>query len=151
MSEMAASAIASQITHEQALAMIEPFYNLWRYDKRDWEKGFACLTDDWRSYDSNDVYRNKEETRTFLEHFFTLLPDIYVTNKQIMVDGDWIAVRSEIIATPSGEFFRVPHSGRRFHIMAVDLWQHNREGKLRVLYHSEHWVGAIAQLSGEIP
>ena len=47
----------SEMTHEQALALIEPFYNLFRSDKRDWEKGFASLTDDWKSWDGNDTFR----------------------------------------------------------------------------------------------
>lgn len=137
----------SKITHEQALAIIEPFYNLFRADKRDWEKGFDSLADDWRSYDGNDTYRNKEETRAFLEGFFAAVPDINVENIQVIVEGDWIAVRSELTGTPSGEFFGVPHSGRKFRIMAIDFNRH-KDGKLVELYHCEHWALAVTQLRG---
>src|SRR5271166_6568702 len=98
----------SEITHDEALAIIEPFYNLWRFDKRDWDKGMASLADDWKSYDGNYTFRGKADTRTFLEGFFALIPDINVINLQLAVEGDWIAVRSEITGTPKGEFFGVP-------------------------------------------
>ena len=139
----------STITHEEALALIEPFYNLFRADKRDWEKGFASLADDWKSYDGNDTYRNKADTRGFLEGLFSQVPDINVENLQVMVEGDWIAVRSELTGTPSGEFFGVPHAGRSFHIMAIDFNRH-KDGKLVELYHDENWLIAIAQLRGDL-
>ena len=140
----------SKMTHEEALKIIEPFYNLFRADKRDWEKGMACLSDDWKSYDGNFTYRNKADTRVFLEHLFAGVPNINVVNLQVAVEGDWIAVRSEITGTPSGEFFGVPHSGRSFGIMAVDF-NHYKDGKLTELYHCENWAIAVAQLRGEIP
>jgi len=94
----------SEMTHEQALALIEPFYNLFRSDKRDWEKGFASLTDDWKSWDGNDTFRTKADTRGFLEGLFATVPDIQVHNLQLVVQGDWIAVRSELTGTPQSEF-----------------------------------------------
>ncbi len=141
----------SKITHEQALAIIEPFYNLFRADKRDWEKGFAALDDDWKSWDGNDTFRGKKETRAFLEGFFAAVPNICVTNLQVAVEGDWIAVRSELTGTPKGEFFGVPHSGRSFHIMAVDFNRFSKDGKLMELYHCENWAIAVSQLRGDLP
>jgi len=139
--------IMSTMTHEEALAIIEPFYNLFRSDKRDWEKGFASLSDDWLSWDGNDTYRTKAQTRPFMEGLFAQVPDIQVTNLQLIVEGDWIAVRSELTGTPKGEFFGVPHSGRSFHIMAVDF-NRVKDGKLVELRHCENWAIAIAQLQG---
>lgn len=138
------------LTHEEARELITPFYNLFRADKRDWEAGFACLADDWKSWDSNSNHRGKAETRQFLEGFlFDVVPDMNVENLQFVVEGDWIAVRSELTGTPIKEFFGVPPSGRSFHIIAMDF---NRveNGKLAELYHAEHWLGAIAQLRGDI-
>ena len=137
----------SALTHEQALALIEPFYNLFRSDKRDWEKGFASLADDWKSWDGNDTYRTKADTRGFMEGLFASVPDIQVLNLQLVVEGDVIAVRSELTGTPQGEFFGVPYSGRSFHIMAVDF-NRVRDGKLVELYHCENWAIAVSQLRG---
>lgn len=137
----------TELTHDQAMAIIEPFYNLFRSDKRDWDKGFAALADDWKSWDGNDTFRSKADTRKFLEGLFEMVPDIQVKNLQIIVEGDWIAVRSELSGTPQKEFFGVPPSGRSFHIMAVDF-NRVRDGKLAELYHCENWAIAVSQLRG---
>src|SRR5260370_38722578 len=105
----------SKLTPEQARALITPFYELFRAGKRDWDKGMACLADDWKSYDGNDTFRGKAETRKFLENFFNNIPDINVENLQFVIEGDWIAVRSELTGTAKGDFFGVPHPGRKFH------------------------------------
>jgi len=140
----------SKITHDHALKIIEPFYNLFRADKRDWDKGFASLDDGWKSWDGNDTFRTKAETRPFLEGLFGIVPDINVVNLQLAIEGDWICVRSELTGTPAKDFFGVPPSGKKFHIMAVDF---NRfEGdKLMELYHCENWAIAIGQLRGDLP
>lgn len=140
----------TQITHQEALAIIEPFYNLFRPNKRDWERGLDSLVDDWKSYDGNHTFRTKAETRPFLEGLFSVVPNINVVNLQVTVEDDWIGVRSELTGTPSGDFFGVPHSGRSFHIMAVDFNRH-RDGKLIELFHCENWAIAVAQLRGELP
>lgn len=141
--------MSQHLTAERALEIITPFYNLFRADKRDWEAGFASLTDDWKSYDGNDTFRGKEQTRGFLEGLFAAVPDINVVNLHVMVQGDWVAVRSELTGTPSGDFFGVPHTGRSFHIMACDF---NRiEGnQVAELFHCENWAIAIAQLRGDV-
>lgn len=140
----------AKITHQEALAIIEPFYNLFRPNKRDWEKGMGSLVDDWKSYDGNTTFRTKAETRPFLEGLFSAVPNINVVNLQVTVEDDWIAVRSELTGTPSGDFFGVPHSGRSFHIMAVDF-NRFKDGKLVELFHCENWAIAVSQLRGETP
>ncbi len=140
----------SELTYDEALALITPFYNLFRTDKRDWEAGFDSLAEDWRSYDGNDTYRGKADTRVFLEGFFDAIPDINVVNLQLTIQGDVIAVRSELTGTPKGDFFGVPHTGRSFHIMACDF-NRVRDGKVVELYHCENWAIAVAQLRGDLP
>ncbi len=137
------------MTKEQALQIIEPFYNLFRTDKRDWDKGFDSLADDWKSYDGNQTHRTKEQTRAYLEGLFASVPDINVTNLQVQVDGDWICVRSELTGTPVGEqFLGEPVTGRPFHIMAIDFNRIDENGKLLELYHCENWAIAIMQIRG---
>jgi predicted ester cyclase len=140
----------SNITHDEAMALITPFYDLFRHDKRDWDKGMDSLLDDWKSYDGNETFRTKAETRPFLEGLFSIVPDINVTNLQLFINDDWICVRSELSGTPAKEFFGVPPSGRKFHIMAVDFNQY-KDGKLVTLYHCENWAIAVSQLRGDLP
>ena len=137
------------ISKEEAIVIIDPFYNLFRAEKRDWDKGMDSLRDDWKSYDANNNFRDKEQTREYLKGMFASVPDINVTNLQVQVDGDWICVRSELTGTPSGEFLGEPHTGRSFHIMAVDFNRFDKDGKLAELYHCENWAIAILQLRGQ--
>lgn len=134
------------MTHEEARAAIEPFYNLFSATQRDWDKGFAVLADDWKSYYGNTDYRNKEDTRVFLKGFFQQIPDIEVVIKHISVDGDFISVRSELTGTPVADSnFWGKATGKSFRIMTIDF---NRVsgGKLVDLYHSEDWLTAQDQL-----
>lgn len=136
-----------KLTYIQAKELIEPFYNLFRSEKRDWNKGMAVLDDNWKSYYTNSKFRNKIDTEKFLEDFFELIPDINVEIKELSVNKDTIAVRSELTGTPAKDFL-VPYSGRSFSIMTMDI-NRVKDGKLIELYHIEDWETASKQLSGE--
>ncbi len=135
------------LTHAEARALIDPFYNLFRSGKRDWDKGMAVLDENWISYYTNTSFRNKTDTRKFLEGFFELIPDINVDVKELFVHEGTIAVRSELTGTPVKDFL-VPCSGRSFSIMTMDFNRY-KDGKLIELYHIEDWATAINQLSGK--
>ncbi|MBT8227807.1 MAG: SnoaL-like domain-containing protein [Dactylosporangium sp.] len=132
----------------EARALIEPFYDLFRADRRDWDAGFAVLADGWRSYYTNTEYRTKADTRPYIEGLFKIVPDINVEVLQVAVDGPVIAVRSELSGTPQTDFM-VPHSGRPFSIMTIDLHQVDADGRIATLHHLEDWGTAITQLRGE--
>jgi len=133
------------MTHEEALAIIEPFYDLFRADKRDWDKGFDALADDWKSYYTNKEYRTKADTKPYLEGLFRIVPDMNVDIQNVSVDGEYITVRSELSGTPKEEFM-VPYSGNSFSIMTIDF-NRVRDGKIVELHHLEDWGTAIKQLS----
>lgn len=140
-------AIAEQpMTAEEAKEIITPFYDLFRAEKRDWDKGFAVLADDWKSYFNNEEYLGKSDTREFLGRLFNLIPDINVDIQQLFVNGEYVAVRSALTGTPNDDFMGVPYGGKSFNIMTIDILQ-LRDGKVIALYHSENWATAIEQLS----
>ncbi len=61
--------------------------------------------------------------------------------------GNRIIVRSEATGTPAGDFMGVPHAGRSFRIMTIDI--HTvAGGKLVRADHIEDWASAIRQLRG---
>jgi predicted ester cyclase len=64
---------------------------------------------------------------------------------EVLVAGDRIIVRGEVAGTPSGDLFGVPHTGKSFRIMAVDI-QTVRDGKIVRTFHMENWLSAIGQL-----
>jgi predicted ester cyclase len=56
-------------------------------------------------------------------------------------------VRSEASGTPAGDFMGVPHGGKRFSVMTIDI--HTVEGNTLVrAHHVEDWAGALRQLKG---
>jgi predicted ester cyclase len=65
--------------------------------------------------------------------------------KEVLVSGDRVIVRGEVTGTPAGELFGVPHTGKSFRIMAVDI-QTIRDGKIAKTYHMENWLSALNQL-----
>jgi len=130
-----------------ARATIEPFYDLFRTQRRDWERGLAVLAPGWKGYYTNDEYRTKDDTRPFLQGLFDLVPDIDVRILHVSVDAETIAVRSELSGTPAGDFL-VPHTGRSFRIMTIDLHTVGADGLLTELFHVEDWSSASRQLIG---
>jgi predicted ester cyclase len=132
----------------EARSLIEPFYDLFRSDRRDWDKGFAVLADGWRSYYTNTLYRTKDETRPYVEGLFQIVPDMNVEILQLAVDGATIAVRSELSGTPKTDFM-VPYTGRSFSIMTIDLHEVDGDGRIATLHHLEDWGTAIKQLNGD--
>ncbi|MEN3306210.1 MAG: hypothetical protein V7603_2412 [Micromonosporaceae bacterium] len=129
----------------EARSLIGPFYDLFRSDRRDWDKGFGVLADDWKSYYTNDLYRTKADTRPYIEGLFEVVPDMNVEIRQVAVDGPVIAVRSELSGTPKTDFM-VPYSGNSFSIMTIDLHQVGADGRIATLHHLEDWGTAIKQL-----
>jgi hypothetical protein len=133
------------VDRDLARATIEPFYDLFRADRRDWERGLGALSPDWKAYYTNGSFRTKESTRPYLQGLFDLVPDIDVRILQVTVGGDVIAVRSELSGTPAAAFL-VPYSGKSFSIMTIDLHTVGSDGSLTELFHAEDWGTAISQL-----
>jgi len=65
--------------------------------------------------------------------------------KEVLVAGDRVIVRGEVTGTPAGELFGVPHTGKSFRMMAIDI-QTIRDGKITKTYHMENWLSALNQL-----
>jgi predicted ester cyclase len=65
--------------------------------------------------------------------------------KEVLVAGDRVIVRGEVTGTPAGELFGVPHTGKSFRIMAIDI-QTIKDGKIAKTFHMENWLSALGQL-----
>ena len=76
------------------------------------------------------------------------LPDMKWEVLEVIAAGDRIVVRGQGSGTPAGPFFGVPHTGRSFKVMSIDI--HTlRDGKIAYTHHLEDWAGAIRQLTGQ--
>jgi predicted ester cyclase len=65
--------------------------------------------------------------------------------KDVLVSGDRVIVCGEVTGTPAGELFGVPHTGKSFRILAIDI-QTVRDGKIAKTFHMENCLSALGQL-----
>lgn len=133
-----------------AKAIVAPFYDVLN---KPGTKNVADIVTrsvhaDWRSYSGETVSKSREEFIAQVVGFGKLIPDLAWDIKEVMVDGDRIIVRSEASGTPAADFFGVPHGGKSFKIMTIDIHTVN-DGKLTAAYHVEDWAGAMRQLSAK--
>ena len=135
------------MNQEDARALIAPFYDALTLpaskDVRALVEGIA--SPDWRSFSGEAVSKSREEFIQQVMGFGKLIPDLTWNVREVFVDGDRIIVRSEAGGTPAGEFMGVPHGGKRFAAMTIDV--HTvAGGKLVRAHHVEDWAGALRQL-----
>ena len=82
-----------------------------------------------------------------VSNFASSIPDMKFDIKEVLVAGDRVIVRGEVTGTPAGELFGVPHTGKSFRMMAIDI-QTIRDGKIAKTFHMENWLSALRQLRG---
>ena len=70
-----------------------------------------------------------------------LLSECWGRDASIRVVGGF----AKVTGTPAGDLFGVPHGGKSFRIMAIDI-QTIRDGKIARTYHLENWLSALGQL-----
>jgi steroid delta-isomerase-like uncharacterized protein len=139
----------SNLTEAQARATIAPWYGLFNVASRGDVKAIQeqMLTEDYEScagYLPGECWGRETSIKVVL-NFANSIPDMKFDIKEVLVAGDRVIVRGEVTGTPSGDLFGVPHSGKSFRIMAVDI-QTIRDGKIARTYHMENWLSAIGQL-----
>lgn len=138
------------MNHEAAARLVAPFYDALN---RPATKDVAALVEgaavaDWRSYSAEGTSKGRDEFIKQVVGFGKLIPDLAWEIKAVFVDGDHVIVRSEASGTPAGDFMGVPHAGKRFAIMTIDI--HTvRDGKLVMAHHVEDWASALRQLAAK--
>jgi predicted ester cyclase len=135
------------LTPEQARVVVAPFYESLNQpaskDVRALIEGAASA--EWRSFAGETASKGREEFIAQVIGFGKAIPDLRWDIKEVFADGDRVIVRSEASGTPAGDFMGVPHTGKRFAIMTLDV--HTvAGGKLLRAHHVEDWAGAIRQL-----
>ena len=73
------------------------------------------------------------------------IPDLSFQMKEVLVTGDRVTVIGEVSGTPAVDLFGVPHTGKSFRMMTVDV-QTIRDGKLYRTVHMENWLNGLNQL-----
>jgi predicted ester cyclase len=146
----ASPALAQSMTLEQARKQVAPFYEMLNQPAGKDLKALSeqALSPDWKSYSNETDFKGRDGFVAQVGGFGKLIPDLKWDIKDVMVDGNRIIVRSEASGTPSGAFFGVPHGGKSFKIMTIDV--HTiKDGKAITAHHVEDWAGAMRQLSSK--
>jgi ketosteroid isomerase-like protein len=145
----ASAALAQNLTESQARAIIAPWYSLFNVATRGDVKSIQeqVLTPDYEScagYLPSECW-GRDTSIKVVGNFSNSIPDMKFDIKEVLVAGDRVVVRGEVTGTPAGELFGVPHTGKSFRIMAIDI-QTIRDGKITRTYHMENWLSALGQL-----
>ena len=143
------TASAQNLTEAQARAIIAPWYGLFNVTTRGDVKSVQeqVLTADYEScagYLPGECW-DRDTSIKVVGNFAKSIPDMKFDIKEVLVAGDRVIVRGEVTGTPAGELFGVPHTGKSFRIMAIDI-QTIKDGKIVKTYHMENWLSALGQL-----
>src|SRR5882762_6270340 len=149
---LAASAFAASaqpLTEAKAREIIAPWYSLFNVATRGDVKAIQeqVLAADYEScsgYLPAECW-GRDTSIKVVGNFANSIPDMKFDIKEVLVSGDRMVVRGEVTGTPAGDLFGVPHTGRSFRIMAIDI-QTIRDGKIARTYHLENWLSALRQL-----
>lgn len=140
---------ADELNSEQARAAIAPFYDALNVAPN---KDSAALVlqgtaENWESCSGNDECKPREKVAPTIAGFGKAIPDLKWDIKEVLVSGNRVIVRGEGYGTPAVDFMGVPHGGKSFKLMSIDI--HTIEnGKMSgKTYHLEDWAGALRQLS----
>ena len=149
---LAAASVASaqDLSEAQARTVIAPWYALFNQPVRsdvvttvheqllapDYESCWGVLRGEcW----------GRDQSMKVVGNFAKSIPDMRFEIREVLVAGNRVIVRGEVSGTPSGELFGVPHTGRSFRIMTIDI-QTISNGKIAQTYHLENWLSALGQL-----
>jgi ketosteroid isomerase-like protein len=145
----ASAAAAQSLTEAQARTIIAPWYSLFNVASRGDVKTIQeqVLTADYEScsgYLPGECW-GRETSIKVVGNFANSIPDMMFDIKEVLVAGDRVIVRGDVTGTPAGDLFGVPHTGKSFRIMAIDI-QTVKDGKIAKTFHMENWLSALGQL-----
>ena len=144
-----APAAAQGLSEPRAREIIAPWYSLFNVATRGDVKTIQeqVLTADYEScsgYLPGECW-GRDTSIKVVSNFSNSIPDMKFEIKEVLIAGDRVIVRGEVTGTPAGELFGVPHTGKSFRIMAIDI-QTIRDGKIAKTFHMENWLSALGQL-----
>lgn len=140
---------AESLTEAQARAVIAPWYSLFNVATRGDVKLIQEQMLTW-DYETCSGYLpaecwGRDTSIKVVSNFAKSIPDMKFDIKEVLVAGDRVIVLGEVTGTPAGELFGVPHTGKSFRILAIDI-QTIRDGKIAKTFHTENWLSALGQL-----
>lgn len=101
------------------------------------------------SYSNGFAAQGKENFRQFFMGFKAAFPDLVITHRNLIANGEWLAVEFSAVGTHTGPLMTpngaVPPTGRtvNFNVCEVHAW---RDGKLTRLVNYQDALSLMAQL-----
>ena len=143
------SASAQSLSEAKAREIIAPWYSLFNVASRGDVKATQeqILTADYETcsgYLPTECW-GRDTSIKVVSNFSNSIPDMKFDIKEVLVAGDRVIVRGEVTGTPAGDLFGVPHTGKSFKVMAIDI-QTIKDGKIAKTFHMENWLSAVGQL-----
>ena len=145
----ASAASAQSLTETQARAIIAPWYSLFNVASRGdvktiHEQVVAADYESCSGYLPGECW-GRDTSIKVIGNFANSIPDMKFDIKEVLVAGNRVIVRGEVTGTPAGDLFGVPHTGKSFRMMAIDI-QTIKDGKIAKTFHIENWLSALGQL-----
>ena len=145
----ASTASAQSLTEAQARAIIAPWYSLFNVASRGdvktiHEQVVAADYESCSGYLPGECW-GRDTSIKVVGNFANSIPDMKFDIKEVLVAGDRVIVRGDVTGTPAGDLFGVPHTGKSFRMMAIDI-QTIKDGKIAKTFHIENWLSALGQL-----
>jgi predicted ester cyclase len=117
------------------------------YDCGDVDGFAACLTDDWREYDSSGDSADLEDERRTMDLHRTGFPDKRTEIHRIVADDDQVACHCTTTATHNGRYLDLEPTGRPV-VLHEMLFNRVRDGRLAETWAVVEEPGFYEQLTG---
>ena len=113
----------SGLTVEQARAAIAPFYNALNVaaDRDASALVLQATAESWESCSSDTECKPRDKVAQTIAGFGKAIPDLKWEIKELLVSGNQVIVRGEGSGTPAVDFMGVPHGGKSFTLMSIDI------------------------------
>ena len=107
------------------------------------------LTDDFTPHTWAATGAGRDDLRAAIERVSAGLSDVSMTVEEMIAEGDLVAVRLTASATQTGEFMKLPPSGKRYEIGEIHIFR-IRDGRVAEHWHQADLLGLMRQL-GAMP
>jgi predicted ester cyclase len=92
-----------------------------------------------------EAFNRKDGAKRLLAERTTAFPDLAITIKEILQDGNKVTVRSEIAGTQREVFLGFQARDRPMAIQAIDIHEFD-DGRIIRTWHTEDWLTGLHQL-----
>lgn len=142
------TAVAQSIDPAEAVKLVVPLY---RAITASAPTEIAQLLEqvtvpDWQNCTGENTCQDRAATIKRWIGRISIIPDYRLEQKEVLISGGRIIVRSEATGTPASLFLGISPRGRTFRIMTIDIHE-VRDGKIVRSFHVEDWASATHQLS----